>query len=412
MKPKLKRKTLAVLLSLFLAFWSLPVYADGDPSGEQTPPPDITVETETPPKTPESAEIPDDEIPFEFSPEEPSEDGDTVLDLTGNDQTVLPEEQTPEEESSEVPVPKDSREADSIIDVVVPPNGEMFLNPYELLTEVEGVRTTAQITHNPQALVNNGEGAVAVNVRVIGTVPEESGAVLVSAPPAGTPDKEIFLYTEFQSDLDAWAEGYTGANSQVIVTAEGTEAEDVLTLDSKGEGYFKVFGVMAKSPDAAWEKTDTFKISLVFSFNVIDNGESQTIMDTAPENPAEPVKPIEPENPTDPMEPMAPETPVEPTEPTEPENPTAPVEPTDPEEPKEPTEPTEPENPENPDTPEPPVTPEEPAEPTVPETPTEPETPQEPEESPDPDTPSKEPVEPDPTENTDVQEPPVTPEQA
>ena len=242
-------------------------------------------------------------------------------------------------------------------------------------------------------------------MRVVGSVPEGSEAVLVDREPA--PDvKEVFLYAEFQNDPTAWLDGYKAGYNQVPAVPEGANGEGVLTLEAEETGYFRIFGEMSTEP--FWEKTDTFDVSLAFSFMVIGEEPTQEELKDEP-------IPDSPDTPG--SEDLSPgDTPTE--TPEEPANPEQPDTLAEPENPGEPTEPIEPENPENPgipELPELPVTPEEPAEPTVPETPAETETPQEPEqpeESPDPDTPSEEPVEPGPTENTDVQEPPVTPEQA
>ena len=242
-------------------------------------------------------------------------------------------------------------------------------------------------------------------MRVVGSVPEGSEAVLVDREPA--PDvKEVFLYAEFQNDPTAWLDGYKAGYNQVPAVPEGANGEGVLTLEAEETGYFRIFGEMSTEP--FWEKTDTFDVSLAFSFMVIGEEPTQEELKDEP-------IPDSPDTPG--SEDLSPgDTPTE--TPEEPANPEQPDTLAEPENPGEPTEPIEPENPENPgipELPELPVTPEEPAEPTVPETPAETETPQEPEqpeESPDPDTPSgQDPVEPGPTENTDVQEPPVMSEQ-
>ncbi len=377
MKKLLNRKKTAVLLGLLLAAWNLPVYAEDTGTAEANPPESSSVEAL--PEQPEEQlpeETPDETDPSteeEESPDDPEED--------------------PEQE------PDRLLKAAQEINVSVPAHGQMIINPYSLPVESEGIKTTEQIVNPVQELTNTGSQPVLVDVRVVGSVPEGSEAVLVDREPA--PDvKEVFLYAEFQNNPAAWLDGYKAGYNQVPAVPEGANGEGVLTLEAEETGYFRIFGEMSTEP--FWKKTDTFDVSLAFSFMVI--GE-------------EPIK----EEPKDEPIPDSPDTPgsedLSPGDtPTEtPEEPANPEQPDTPAEPEDPGEPTEPENPENPDTPEGPVTPEEPAEPTVPETPAETETPQEPEqpeESPDPDTPSEEPVEPGPTENTDVQEPPVTPEQA
>ncbi len=393
MKKLLNRKKIAVLLGLLLVAWNLPVYAE-DTGAEANPPESSSVET-TLPEQPEETEIPDSDIPETPGPKEeetpdktdPSTEGDTPAN--------------PEEEQEPGRFLKAAQE----INVSVPAYGQMIINPYSLLVESEGIKTTEQIINPVQELTNTGSQPVLVDVRVVGSVPEGSEAVLVDREPA--PDvKEVFLYAEFQNNPAAWLDGYKAGYNQVPAVPEGANGEGVLTLEAEETGYFRIFGEMSTEP--FWKKTDTFDVSLAFSFMVI--GEEPT-----KEEPKDEPIPDSPDTPG--YEDLSPgDTPTE--TPEEPANPEQPDTLAEPENPGEPTEPIEPENPENPgipELPELPVTPEEPAEPTVPETPAETETPQEPEqpeESPDPDTPSEEPVEPGPTENTDVQEPPVTPEQA
>ena len=383
MKKLLNRKKTAVLLGLLLAAWNLPVYAEDTGTAEANPPESSSVEAL--PEQPEEQlpeETPDETDPSteeEESPDDPEED--------------------PEQE------PDRLLKAAQEINVSVPAHGQMIINPYGLPVESEGTKTTAQIINPVQELTNTGSQPVLVDVRVVGSVPEGSEAVLVDREPA--PDvKEVFLYAEFQNDPTAWLDGYKAGYNQVPAVPEGANGEGVLTLEAEETGYFRIFGEMSTEP--FWKKTDTFDVSLAFSFMVI--GEEPT-----KEEPKDEPIPDSPDTPG--YEDLSPgDTPTE--TPEEPANPEQPDTLAEPENPGEPTEPIEPENPENPgipELPELPVTPEEPAEPTVPETPAETETPQEPEqpeESPDPDTPSEEPVEPGPTENTDVQEPPVTPEQA
>ena len=380
MKKLLNRKKTAVLLGLLLAAWNLPVYAEDTGTAEANPPESSSVEAL--PEQPEEQlpeETPDETDPSteeEESPDDPEED--------------------PEQE------PDRLLKAAQEINVSVPAHGQMIINPYGLPVESEGTKTTAQIINPVQELTNTGSQPVLVDVRVVGSVPEGSEAVLVDREPA--PDvKEVFLYAEFQNDPAAWLDGYKAGYNQVPAVPEGANGEGVLTLEAEETGYFRIFGEMSTEP--FWKKTDTFDVSLAFSFMVI--GEEPT-----KEEPKDEPIPDSPDTPG--YEDLSPgDTPTE--TPEEPANPEQPDTPAEPEDPGEPTEPENPENPDIPETPEPPVTPEEPAEPTVPETPAETETPQEPEqpeESPDPDTPSEEPVEPGPTENTDVQEPPVTPEQA
>ncbi|MCI9458441.1 MAG: hypothetical protein HFE44_15980, partial [Oscillospiraceae bacterium] len=187
MKKLLNRKKIAVLLGLLLVAWNLPVYAE-DTGAEANPPESSSVET-TLPEQPEETEIPDSDIPETPGPKEeetpdktdPSTEGDTPAN--------------PEEEQEPGRFLKAAQE----INVSVPAYGQMIINPYGLPVESEGTKTTAQIINPVQELTNTGSQPVLVDVRVVGSVPEGSEAVLVDREPA--PDvKEVFLYAEFQND--------------------------------------------------------------------------------------------------------------------------------------------------------------------------------------------------------------------
>ena len=143
----------------------------------------------------------------------------------------------------------------------------MVINPYRLAVRPDGVETTAQLVHAPQVLTNLSDFPVAVNVTATASLPRESEAVFVHAPPA--PDakaKEVFLYAEFQERPDWWEGAYLDLPNQLPVSPRGASAGNVLTLDAQGEGWFRLFGALAPSPASAWSDTDTFGAVLTFTF--------------------------------------------------------------------------------------------------------------------------------------------------
>ena len=249
----------------------------------------------------------------------------------------------PAASAAESPAP----DAGGLINVIVPSTGHMVINPYRLAVRPDGVETTAQLVHAPQALTNLSDFPVTVNVTASASLPRESEAVFVHAPPA--PDakaKEVFLYAEFQERPDWWEGAYLDLPNQLPVSPRGASAGNVLTLDAQGEGWFRLFGALAPSPASAWSDTDTFGAVLTFTF--------------APLYPdPEPVE--EPEMPEEEI-PEAPETPDVPEE-VPPEETLPPDVPE--EEPDTPEEPG-PETPDEAKPPEGPETPEDPFEPPIP----------------------------------------------
>ena len=169
----------------------------------------------------------------------------------------------PAASAAEPPAP----DAGGLINVIVPSTGHMVINPYRLAVRPDGVETTAQLVHAPQALTNLSDFPVTVNVTASASLPRESEAVFVHAPPA--PDakaKEVFLYAEFQERPDWWEGAYLELPNQLPVSPRGASAGNVLTLDAQGEGWFRLFGALASSPASAWSDTDTFGAVLTFTF--------------------------------------------------------------------------------------------------------------------------------------------------
>lgn len=185
-----------------------------------------------------------------------------------------------EAEGSEIlSVPQDTLDdGQDMIDVLVPASGQIIINPYRLEKALDGGTTTAQIIHQPQSLLNRSDIPVLVNVSVKGTVPEESSVFFVSAPqPEEMQQKWVFLYVEFQSDMERWQDHYNGAANQVLVTTDAAEAQGVLVLEPWSEGFFRFSGSTSAAGDHTWIAEDTFGAVLVFSFAVLHEGEDGTI---------------------------------------------------------------------------------------------------------------------------------------
>ena len=349
-----KRKLISIILALLLALqWITPAMAS-----EEDIPPELGEAVETPevlPEDPTPEEPEDTQPPEDVPPEEPQ----PPEDVAGPEDIQEPE---PEDEPLEDPVP-----LEDLIDVLVPSSGELVINPYGLEVDMDGGVSTDQIVHSCQTLINLSDFPVIVDVSVTGTIPAESGAGFVSAPPAqDAPGKDVFLYAEFQPDPSVWVGEYWGLPYQVLADASG---ENVLTLEAGGEGYFRMFGAMSVYPEEPWSDTDTFGAVLSFTFTPVYPDPEPV---EEPEAPEEEI-PEEPENPDiseeEPPEDSADEVPPEDALPPDAPEENPPEEITPPDITEEDPAPPE-EEPEAPDTPEP-DTPKEPG----PETPDETEPP-------------------------------------
>ena len=361
-----KRKLISIILTLLLALqWIMPAMAsEGDIPPEpgeaveapEDPTPEEPEDTQPPEDVPEPDDTPDTpQPPEDVPPDEPQ----PPEDVTGPEEDIQPE---PEDEPLEDPEP-DPVPLEDLIDVLVPSSGELVINPYYLEVDMDGGVTMDQIVHSCQTLINLSDFPVIVDVSVTGTIPAESGAGFVSAPPAqDAPGKDVFLYAEFQPDPSVWVGEYWGLPYQVLADASG---ENVLTLEAGGEGYFRMFGTMSVYPEEPWSDTDTFGAVLSFTFTPVYPDPEPV---EEPEAPEEEI-PEEPENPdiSEEEPPEDSETPEVPEEVPPEENPPQVVTPPDATE-KDPAPPEE--EPEAPDTPEP-DTPKEPG----PETPDETEPP-------------------------------------
>ncbi len=383
-----KRKLISIILALLLALqWITPAMASegGLPPelGEAVEAPEVLPEEPEDTQPPEDVSDPDDTPDIPQPPEDvPPDESQPPEDVTGPEDIQEPEpEDEPLEDLEPDPVP-----LEDLIDVLVPSSGELVINPYGLEVDMDGGVSTDQIVHSCQTLINLSDFPVIVDVSVTGTIPAESGAGFVSAPPAqDAPGKDVFLYAEFQPDPSVWVGEYWGLPYQVPADASG---ENVLTLEAGGEGYFRMFGAMSVYPEEPWSDTDTFGAVLSFTFTPV-YPEPEPVEE--PEAPEEEI-PEEPENPDIPEEgpPEDSETPEVPEEvPPEETLPPDPPEEIPPEEalPPDVPEVVPPEESLPPDTPEETVPPEETPTPDVPEE-TIP-----PEETPTPDVPEEEPPE-------------------
>ena len=271
-----KRNLISITLALLLALqWITPALAsEGDippEPGEAVEAPEVHPEAPTP-EEPEDTQPPadepgpDDDIPDTPHPPEdvPPDEPQPPEDITGPEEDI--QEPESEDEPLEDPVP-DAVPPEDLIDVLVPSSGQIVLNPYSLEVDTDEGVTTNQIVHSCQTLINLSDFPVIVDVSVTGTIPAESGAGFVSAPPAqDAPGKDVFLYAEFQQDPSAWVGEYWGLPYQVLADASG---ENVLTLDAGGEGYFRMFGAMSVYPEEPWSDTDTFGAVLSFTFTPV-----------------------------------------------------------------------------------------------------------------------------------------------
>ena len=224
---------------------------------ETEEPPEVTEDPEDPPEEDDPLESPEDEAPpEEDDPEIPEEDGEAE------------EAEEPEDE----PAPQEDEAP--VIHVEVPDTGRIVVNPYGLEVNMDGMISTDQIVSAPMPIVSYSSVPVAVVASVTGHTSPGSDAVFVPSQPRGSA-KELFLFAEFQPALDEygsafWSGQYTGAPNQLVVTAGGSPAMQVLELAAgdvvPSYGAFHLFGTASGSPERMWSAEDAIQVTLTFTF--------------------------------------------------------------------------------------------------------------------------------------------------
>lgn len=179
----------------------------------------------------------------------------------------LPAELPEEEITEEVDTPEEP-----IIDVVVPATGSVIINPYRLNVKLGDTMTREQIVNPAQVLTSHSNVPVLVNATATGTISTGSEAVFVSKPPKAEA-KEVFMYVEFQQSDDNWIGEYIGAPNQMIITADGSSRDAVMTLDAgidnPAYGAYRLFGALSGEPDEMWSSADGIEVNVAFTFTPV-----------------------------------------------------------------------------------------------------------------------------------------------
>lgn len=300
---KILKITLILAMILSLVF---PAFA----SGEELPADSEPAETVQPPEegvtgpAPDGTEEPDPGEEPPADPTDPVEGGDIPPVVDGGEETPgeseepagpqppeeneeIPDEQAPEEEaptSEDEEGEADSQEEPRVIDVVVPPSGQVVINPYNMKVATAYGESTEQIIHEPQVMISGSDFPVLVTARVVGFLSPGSAARFVSAPPAnGAVDKEIFMYMEFQNDPMLWNGSFGDWPNQILVTDLGLEKESVMMLDAFGAGYFRLFGAMTGFPDVMWDEADAPDVTVAFTFAPLETEPADSPEQALPE---------------------------------------------------------------------------------------------------------------------------------
>lgn len=264
---KFRRIITVVLVLCLVMSLCVSVYAEPDDSDNTSIP--KTTEAPIPDASPEpdnsdnsdNSDVPGTAVTVPpVVPEDPEDSGISQIPADPDDFLVTEE---PEVNMDDAELAATAAEED-VINVAVPPTGRIIINPYSLDVDLGTYIDTAQIVHEPQIFYNFSEFPVTVGIKVRGIVSQGSRAVFVPRTPTEQ-TREVFLYVEFRDSDTGWESAYSGADNQVVATANGELSSNVLEIDAGGRGYFRVSGVM--SPHVSWEYTDTFGAVLTYTFS-------------------------------------------------------------------------------------------------------------------------------------------------
>ena len=167
------------------------------------------------------------------------------------------------------------------IQVVVPTESEVYVNPQSLPVKVEGKIQESQIVSQPVYIENQTEVPLTVSATVIGTLKEGSGMILGTSSTTGVAltSKKAFIYFEMKAvdSKDAavtWDEAYN-ADNHIPVRTVARNKKKFLTLGAAGKagsyGAFHLAGDCVANPKTPWTEKDGVDVSVSFTFTPVPN---------------------------------------------------------------------------------------------------------------------------------------------
>lgn len=209
------------------------------------------------------------------------------------------------------------------IDVVVPTTGQAFINPYALPIRLSEITTPGelgaseaslssiqnqQIVTQPMFIQNKSEVELSVSANVTGVInsaaanaanglDEVSSGVIfgTAAPAASVKNKTVFTYLQmeiaptltasstagdliktftgwtndsYNRDKDLVVATKTATKESMVVLAAGSETGTAGEREATAGGIamFRLAGKVVTDPTGGWQDTDTFKVTIAFSF--------------------------------------------------------------------------------------------------------------------------------------------------
>ncbi len=164
------------------------------------------------------------------------------------------------------------------IQVSVPAESKLYINPLSLPVEIDGTVENKQIVCETSHLENQSVVPVIVDVTVSGAVKEGSDMTLYSVSTQGSAStaKRAFFYFEMQAVDDPahveWSGGYD-STEHIPVRIYARTKREIVTLDAAGGaacyGAFHLDGDCIPTPKNAWTEADGVDVTVVFTFRPI-----------------------------------------------------------------------------------------------------------------------------------------------
>lgn len=171
---------------------------------------------------------------------------------------------------------------DVMIQVVVPAESKVYVNPQSLPVKIDGKIVESQIISEPSCIENQSEVPLAIAATVTGTIKSGSNMILSSASTQGvaTTSKKAFIYFEMKASdssdvsLVEWDDAYD-ENYHILVRTAAKTKKDFLILGAKGAqgsfGAFRLAGDCVANPQIAWTAEDGVDVDVAFTFTPMPN---------------------------------------------------------------------------------------------------------------------------------------------
>lgn len=182
--------------------------------------------------------------------------------------------------------PTGETDEETVIDVTVPGNGELVINPHRLPVELNGQTVRDQIVNGGQILTNHSAVPITVSASLLVNTEQSGGLTVTSQHIAeGEPEKLAYLYVEFQNLPDSeaaanWSGGYTGASNQLLASNETAAEREVLQIEAGNESpayaAYRLFGELSENPETGWHSGDRMSVTVSFTFRPVEGAEASS----------------------------------------------------------------------------------------------------------------------------------------